>query len=529
MPQKVKDIAGKRFGKLIALSRRYNGKASIWKCKCDCGNEKELVYSDLVRNTRSCGCLKLSQKGLSKHHLYKTWDCMLKRCLDSKNKDFKNYGGRGIKVCKRWQGKGGFQNFIEDLGKRPETLSLDRIDNDGNYEPDNCRWATKPEQLRNTRRAPKLSYEDLTCINDLYNGGKLSLRQIAKKYNFTAEFIRGLVYSWQIHNKDQFPLSLGFQDIALVPQKNICDSRLDTNIVSEIIRGIKRLPLIASNMNTVCNSDFCIKLDNLGALGVMHRADTEENLIKEIQAISKNCEIVAASIGIEKDQLNFTKKLIHAGANIIFIDVANGYNNEAIGLGRKIKALYPEVKLVIGNTTNINIMYEIEDFADALKVGIAQGFVCETKNMAGFTEGQFSAILKFKEVSKKMGIPIISDGGIREPADLIKSLAAGSNSIMAGKIFAMCPESAAESVVIDGKTRKLYAGMASRHIQNKWKGQIKDGTCPEGGIKYLDMGEPVEKLVERYCGALRSGITYGGGKDIQSLQDSAEFVRIING
>ena len=98
---------------------------------------------------------------------------------------------------------------------------------------------------------------------------------------------------------------------------------------------------------------------------------------------------------------------------------------------------------------------------------------------------------------------------------------------MAGKIFAECPESAAEIVSINDKDKKLYAGMASEHVQNLWKGKVKEGTCTEGGIRYLDIGIPLSKLLERYSGALKSGISYSGAYDIESLQERVKFVRMV--
>lgn len=321
-------------------------------------------------------------------------------------------------------------------------------------------------------------------------------------------------------------VSLGFNNIAIKQKKNLCNSRLDVDIQSEIIKGIIRpIPMIASNMSTVCNADFCIKLYNLGALGVLHRAASEKEIIDEVLKINKSCELVAASIGIGDSQVCFAKKLIEAGCNIIFIDIAHGFSDSVIETGRRVKDLNSNIKIVIGNTTNVGLLEESADFIDAIKVGIATGYSCETKNTAGCTEEQFSAILKFKEISKELEIPVISDGGIREPADFVKSLAV-VNSVMAGSIFARCPESAAETMYQNGKIFKIFAGMASRYVQNKWRGGLKDGTCPEGGIRYLDIGESVDKLLERYSGALRSGITYGGGKDIKSFQENVEFVRL---
>jgi IMP dehydrogenase/GMP reductase len=181
-------------------------------------------------------------------------------------------------------------------------------------------------------------------------------------------------------------------------------------------------------------------------------------------------------------------------------------------------------KLVIGNTTNEKMFIESYKYIDALKVGIAQGFVCETKNTAGCTEKQFSAILKFKNFANDFGVSIIGDGGVREPSDVVKAIGAGAKGVMAGKIFAACPESSAESIMIDGITKKIYAGMASRYVQEKWRGSVSND-CPEGKIAYLDIGESAENLIKRYSGALRSGISYSGATDIGSFQKNVSFIR----
>ncbi len=323
--------------------------------------------------------------------------------------------------------------------------------------------------------------------------------------------------------------SLGFESISIKQKKNRCSSRLDADTKSEIIRGIKvQIPLIAANMSTVINADFYIKLSELGAFGFLHRALQEADYVSEVLKVTKNCQWVPVSIGVGNDQYNLAQTLIKNGANVIVIDIAHGYSDTVIDLGKKLKTDFPHIKMVVGNTVNPDMMYEVEDFADAVKVGIAQGFACETKNTAGCTEKQFSAVLKFKELSKKMGLPIISDGALREPADLVKSIAAGANSAMAGSIFAACPESAADFFYEDAiATKKIYAGMASEYVQNKWKGGLKSGTCAEGGVRYLDVGKPVVQMLETWQGALRSGITYGGGIDIKSFQECVEFIRLI--
>jgi IMP dehydrogenase len=319
-------------------------------------------------------------------------------------------------------------------------------------------------------------------------------------------------------------VSYGFESIAIKQKKNICKSRLDTDISSEIIKGIIRpIPLIAANMSTVVNPEFYIKLYSAGAFAFLHRAADFDTRIKDVKFVYNHCDHVATSVGIGNQEYEIAQELIENGANTILIDIAHGYCDDVINMGKGLKKLYPHIKMVLGNTTNVDMLEEVADFCDALKIGLAQGYACETKSTAGCTEKQFSAVLKFKQRSKELGIPIISDGGIREGADVVKSIAAGANSVMMGKIFAACPESAAP--IVDGK--KLYAGMASEWVQNRWRNGLKPGTCAEGGVRMLDIGPSLEKVLEYYTGALRTGITYSGALDIKTLQERVEFIRLV--
>jgi len=164
------DLIGQRFGRLLVLGIKK--KKYHYQCLCDCGVKKEIRKYELLNgDTKSCGCLfketlinrntTHGMYGIPEHNV---WIKMKDRCNNSKNKDFKHYGNRGIIVCNRWNK---FKNFFKDMGVRPKGLTLERIDNNGNYEPSNCKWATRAEQSQNTRHTRMFTYNGTTkCISD---------------------------------------------------------------------------------------------------------------------------------------------------------------------------------------------------------------------------------------------------------------------------------------------------------------------------------------------------------------------------
>lgn len=187
-----KDFTGEVFGRLtvIVFSHTNKRRYSVWNCLCTCGKTIAVISSDLTSgHTKSCGCLKIDSikkvattHGLSRTPEYEIWGGIIKRCENKRNKHYADYGGRGIKVCERWRNS--FENFLSDMGKRPSpNHSIDRKENNGDYDPGNCRWSTIDEQARNKRNNVRIER----------NGEVLVLEDWAKRLNITRSVAQTII------------------------------------------------------------------------------------------------------------------------------------------------------------------------------------------------------------------------------------------------------------------------------------------------------------------------------------------------
>lgn len=173
----LKDMTGQKFGRLtVKKFHETKNKKSYWNCVCECGTEK-IVRRDQLKSgrTKSCGCLNIEKlkdgrnhsHGFSKSRLYRTYHSMKVRCLNPNNKDYKDYGGRGIKICDEWLNDFIiFRNWAIENGYNDD-LTIERIDVNGNYEPSNCKWVTRKVQSRNTRQNRMITINNQTkCLSD---------------------------------------------------------------------------------------------------------------------------------------------------------------------------------------------------------------------------------------------------------------------------------------------------------------------------------------------------------------------------
>ncbi len=242
--------------------------------------------------------------------------------------------------------------------------------------------------------------------------------------------------------------------------------------------------------------------------------------------------LCGAAIGVTADVLDRAGALLSAGADVLVLDSAHGHSMNIAKTTEKVKNAFPDCQLIVGNiATAAAAEFLIKAGADAIKVGIGPGSICTTRIVSGIGVPQVTAIYDVACVAAKYDIPVIADGGIKYSGDLVKSIAAGADTIMIGSLFAGCEESPGESEIYQGRRFKVYRGMGSiaamekgsrdRYFQTGTKKLVPEGV--EGRVPYKG---PLADTVYQLLGGLRSGMGYCGCKTIPDLQQRGQFIRI---
>ncbi len=242
--------------------------------------------------------------------------------------------------------------------------------------------------------------------------------------------------------------------------------------------------------------------------------------------------LCGAAIGITNNVMDRAEALVNAHVDCIVMDSAHGQSGNVLRATREIKAAFPDLQIIVGNVATAKGTKDlIEAGADAVKVGIGPGSICTTRVVAGIGVPQITAVMDAYSVAKEYGIPIIADGGIQFSGDMTKALAAGGSVCMMGSIFAGCDEAPGEFELYQGRKFKVYRGMGSiaameagskdRYFQQDAKKLVPEGV--EGRVAYKGS---VEDTVFQLIGGIRSGMGYCGAKDIPTLQETAQFVKI---
>ncbi len=244
---------------------------------------------------------------------------------------------------------------------------------------------------------------------------------------------------------------------------------------------------------------------------------------------------VAAAIGVTEDAVLRTEALANAGVDAVIIDTAHGHTKGVVTVLKNIKSKFPKLDVVVGNIATAKAAkYLVEAGADAVKVGIGPGSICTTRVIAGVGFPQFSAVMEVAAAIKGSGIPVIADGGIRYTGDIPKAIAAGADCVMLGSLLAGTKESPGETIIYEGRKFKSYRGMGSieamkqgskdRYFQDV-EADIKK-LVPEGIVGRVPYKGELFESIHQFIGGLRAGMGYCGAKDITTLKETGQFVKI---
>ncbi|MEZ4381435.1 MAG: IMP dehydrogenase [Nannocystaceae bacterium] len=244
---------------------------------------------------------------------------------------------------------------------------------------------------------------------------------------------------------------------------------------------------------------------------------------------------VGAAIGTGPDAMARAQVLVDQGVDVLVVDTAHGHSKGVIDAVREVRDAFPEISLIAGNiATGAAALALIEAGVDAVKVGIGPGSICTTRIVAGVGVPQITAIMDCAEVTRKHGVPLIADGGIKYSGDIVKALAAGADCVMIGSLFAGTDESPGELVLYQGRSYKVYRGMGSLGAMKRgskdryFQGEVNDERklVPEGIEGRVPYRGPLSGSLYQMLGGLRSGMGYVGAASISDLREKAVFRRI---
>lgn len=349
---------------------------------------------------------------------------------------------------------------------------------------------------------------------------------------------------------DQFPLSLSYDDVLLVPQySEVLPSQV--KVCGQVSKNISlRIPIASSAMDTVTEAEMAIAMAQIGGIGIVHKNLSIQDQAAQIEQVKKaepsdqaatdgsHRLITGAAVGVGSDTPERAKALLQAGVNVIVVDTAHGHSKGVLETVRHLKSTYSrsyKFDIVAGNiATSLAAFALIEAGVDGIKVGIGPGSICTTRIVTGVGVPQLSAILDCAKPAKEYGIPLIADGGIKYSGDCAKALAAGASCIMIGSLLAGTEESPGELIMYQGQSYKIYRGMGSLGAMKRgskdryFQGQIEDHNklVPEGIEGRVVYKGPVANVIYQLIGGVRSSMGYVGAKDLKDFQERAVFTRM---
>lgn len=316
--------------------------------------------------------------------------------------------------------------------------------------------------------------------------------------------------------------TLSYDDVLLVPQYSDIRSRSEIDISARLSNNLKlSLPIFASPMDTISESDMANAIGRAGGSAIIHRYNSVEQQARHVKA-TKSSSVVGAAVGISGDFLERAKAAEEAGADFICVDVAHGHHIMMQEALRRLRMLLgDDYHIMAGNVATLEGVNDLSDWgADSVRCNIGGGSICSTRIQTGHGMPGLQTIFECAKTDRD--VCIIADGGIKNSGDIVKALAAGADVVMVGSLLAGTHETPGD-VIKDGQghTWKEYRGMASKEAQIKWRGKYSSFEGVSSRVPYRG---PVEDILNDLERGIRSGLSYSGARSITELQHKSRFV-----
>ncbi|MBI3968773.1 MAG: IMP dehydrogenase [Chloroflexi bacterium] len=384
-------------------------------------------------------------------------------------------------------------------------------------------------------------------------------------------------------------VGLTFDDVLLVPQRSSLRSRAEADTATWLTRRLRlRIPVVSANMDTVTEAPMAAAMARLGGIGIIHRfvpISVQAQIVRQARALldgnlsgpAKATEgngrrrsretraagtssespgsgasetrgdalgaspdsfplLIGAAVGAVGDYAERAAELVHAGVDILVIDIAHGHSDLAIEATANVKHAHPSVELIAGNVATARGALDlVEAGADAVKVGVGPGAACSTRLVAGAGVPQLTALMDCVAVCEPMGIPVVADGGIKHSGDIVKALAVGASTVMIGSLLAGTDESPGEIHWREGVRFKAYRGMASvGAARARWEretpgadlDELAAAVVPEGVEATVPYHGSIAAVIHQLVGGLRSGMSYSNARTLTELRANAELIQI---
>jgi len=315
---------------------------------------------------------------------------------------------------------------------------------------------------------------------------------------------------------------LSFNDVLIRPQYSEIRSRDDVSLVTRLSNNLELdIPILAANMDTVCGGKMANVMADLGGMGVLHRALTPGQRLKEIRLLGRKGKQVAVAVGIHclADEI---QAYADNGVDAIVLDIAHGDSTHALDKIHTIRSMVEKsnssVCVVGGNVATAGAVERMWNAgAHSVKIGIGPGSACTTRIKTGVGVPQVNAITECAEAADKYGMSAIADGGMKTAGDIAKALALGADAVMVGGMLAGTDEAPGDVVLEKGKAYKEFRGMASKKAGSHYE---------EGASGMVECKGPTEPIILDICKGLRSAFSYSGAENIEQFHLKAELIKI---